>query len=271
MIKRLCLLAALTLSFSTISCTKIQARMAIKQANEAYEKEDYKTALSAYEKARAIDKSFPELDRLVGYSLIGLYKPEDKTPANAQVADRASKELRTYLQKKPNDTAAREALINLYLNAERTDDAINFFREYLKSKPGDLDAVRSIATLYAKKGDFNESLNWYEKVTLLDSKNPESFYVFGVVCYENVAKNPNVDPVAKPAIIERGKQSLTRALELKKDYFEAAVYMNLLFREQAKLEPDPIKQQALYAKADEYRNRAMAINKARQASQKKGA
>ena len=262
---RLCLIAALTLSFLTTACTKIQARVEIKQANDLYSKEDYAKALPHYEKARTIDGSFADIDRLIGYCLIGMFKPDDKSVANTKIADRAIVELQRYLKKNPEDTAAREALINLFLNADRTQQAIDFFREYLKAHPGDLDAVRSIATLYAKEGNFNESLNWYEKVTLLDSKNPESFYVFGVVCYEKVAKDPTVDPVSKAQYIERGKKALADALRLKNDYFEAAVYMNLLFREEAKMEVDPLKQQALYAKADEFRNKAMAINKARSA------
>src|SRR5688572_10914405 len=161
MTKKLCLIAALSLSvLSLVSCTKVQARMAIKEANDAYAKEDYGTALEGYRKAREIDAdSFPELYRMVGYSLIGLYSPEDKSPANVKNADAAVVELRNYLKKKPDDTIAREALINLYLNADRITDAINYFKEWLSTNKNDLAAVRSVAQLYSKQGNFNESLN----------------------------------------------------------------------------------------------------------------
>jgi tetratricopeptide (TPR) repeat protein len=244
--------------------------MAIKDANDAYAKEDYGTALKAYRKAREIDaESFPELDRMVGYSLIGLYAPEDKSPENVKNADAAVVELRNYLKKKPDDTIAREALINLYLNADRITEAINYFKEWLKTHPADLSAVRSVAQLYSKQGNFNESLNWYEKITLLDSRNPEAFYTFGVVCYENVAKNNQMPITDKPAVVERGKAALAKAIAMKPDYFEANVYMNLLFREQAKLEVDPLKQQALYQEADKYRNAAIAITTKRKEAENK--
>jgi len=87
--KVLCLIAALTLALSSLGCTKIRARMEIKAANEAYQKEDYAGALPHYQNARKIDPSFPDLDRLVGYSEIGLYVPDDKSPKNEQHADRA--------------------------------------------------------------------------------------------------------------------------------------------------------------------------------------
>jgi tetratricopeptide (TPR) repeat protein len=265
--KKLCLIAALSLSLlSLVSCTKVQARMAIRDANDAYAKEDYATALQHYRRAREIDGgSFPDLDRMVGYSLIGLYVPEDKSPANVKNADAAVVELRKYLRKKPDDAIAREALINLYLNADRVTEAINYFKEWLQTHPADLDAVRSIAQLYSKQGNFNESLNWYEKITLLDSKNAEAFYVFGVVCYEKIAKNPPADMAERLDIIERGKRALTRASQMRPDYFEALVYLSLLYRQHAPIETDPVKQQQLVAEADKIRGQAVAIVNKRKA------
>jgi tetratricopeptide (TPR) repeat protein len=264
--KKLCLLAALSLSLlSLIGCQKVQARMQIREANDAYAKEDYATALEHYKRAREIDSSFPDLDRMIGYSLIGLYVPEDKTPENVKNADAAVVELRKYLRKRPDDRIAREALINLYLNADRITEAINYFREWLRDHPADIEAVRSIATLYAKQGNFAESLNWYEKITLLDSKNPEAFYTYGVVCYEKIAKNPPQDTAERLAIIERGKGALGRAIQMRAEYFEAMVYLSLLYRQQAPLETDPVKQQQLVAEADRIRNDAIAIVKKKKA------
>lgn len=240
--------------------------MEIRDANAAYAKEDYATALRHYQKARAIDAtSYPDLDRMIGYSLIGMYVPEDKSPANVKNADAAIVELRKYLRKRPEDRIAREALINLYLNADKITEAINYFRDWLKTHPADIEAVRSIATLYAKQGNFQESLNWYEKITLLDSKNPEAFYTFGVVCYEKIAKNPPQDIAERLQIIDKGKAALERALAMRKEYFEAMVYLQLLYRQQAPLEADPARQQQLIAEADRIRNEAVAIVKKKKA------
>ena len=154
----------------------------------------------------------------------------------------------------------------MYLNANRTSQAIDYFRNYLTDHPADLEAVKSIATLYAKQGDFNESLNWYQKITLLDSKNPESFYIFGVVCYEKVSKNPPADLNEKISIIEKGKQALQHAIDMKSDYFESMAYLNLLWRQQALLETDPVKAQADVAQADAIRNKAVEIIRAKKAA-----
>src|ERR1051326_5346967 len=268
--RTLCLLGALTLSLSLFGCEKIRARNEIKTANDAYDHEDYATALAHYTRARQIDQSFPDLDRMIGYSQIGLYVPDDKSPKNEAHADAAIAELSRYLKKRPDDRIARDALINMYLNANRTSQAIDYFRNYLQSHPADLEAVKSIATLYSKQGNFNESLNWYEKITLLDSKNPEAFYLFGVVCYEKVAKNPPADPAEKMAIIEKGKAALAKAISLKPEYFEAIVYQNLLLRQQALVETDPAKQQELIRQADELKTKAVEIVRKRKAASAAG-
>jgi len=268
--KVLCLVGALTVLLSLAGCQKIQARNEIKAANDAYQKEDYGVALQHYVRARKIDPSFPELDRMIGYSQIGLYVPDEKSPANESHADAAIAELTRYLKKRPDDRIARDALISMYLNANRTSQAIDYFRAYLQQHPADLDAVKSIATLYAKQGNFNESLNWYEKITLLDAKNPESFYIYGVVCYEKVAKNPPADDNEKMAIIEKGKAALQKAIDLKPDYAEAMAYLNLLWRQQALVDAktDPVKAQADVAQADQIRNKAIELLKARKAGSK---
>ncbi|HET7710483.1 MAG TPA: tetratricopeptide repeat protein [Thermoanaerobaculia bacterium] len=266
----LCLVVALMLSLSTLGCNQVQARMEIKEGNQKYLGEDYAGALAHYTKARKIDpKTFPDLDRLIGYSHVGLYVPDDTSPANEKRADQAIAELNNYLKKRPEDTIARDALINMYLNANRTTQAIDYFRNWLVAHPADLDAVRSIATLYAKQGNFNESLSWYEKITLLDSRNPEAFYTYGVVCYEKVAKNPPADPAEKLSIIQKGQSALSRAIQMKADYFEAMAYLNLLYRQQALVETDPAKQQQLLAEADRIRNQAVEIIKRKKAEQQK--
>lgn len=266
--KVLCLIAALTLALSSLGCTKIEARLKIKAANEAYQKEDWATARGNYQSARQIDPSFADLDRMVGYCEIGLYVPDDKSPKNEAHATAAIEELNKYLRRRPDDRIARDALINMYLNANRTSQAIDYFRNYLKSHPADLEAVKSIAILVAKQGDFDESLNWYQKITLLDAKNPESFYIFGVVCYEKVAKNPPADVAQKMGIINRGKDSLQHAIDMKPDYAEAMAYLNLLWRQQALVDAltDPVKAQEDVAKADAIRNKTIELLNARKAA-----
>ncbi len=56
-----------------------------------------------------------------------------------------------------------------------------------------------------------------------------------------------------------------KALGIKSDYLEAIVYKGLLLRLQANMEKDRNKQQALLKEADALRDRAKALQKAKQA------
>ena len=82
----------------------------------------------------------------------------------------------------------------------------------------------------------------------------------------NVYRATNPSNAERMAIIEKGKRALQRTTELKADYFEALVYLSLLHRQQAPLETDPLKQQALVAEADRIRNMAVAIDRCSRAS-----
>lgn len=261
--RNLCLALALLLSMTAVSCNQVRSRMAIKDANAAYHSEDYEKALELYKNAQALGGKFPELYRSIGYSYIGLYSPGVEEPENARYADSAIQNLQRYLQLRPEDTVAEEVLINLFLNANRTSQAIQWFEAKLAEEPNNPSMAKSLATLYAKQGNFAKTMEWYERIAEMEGDKPESHYTYGVVLYEKVAKDPPADAEEKLMLIKRGQQALAEALELRPDYFDALVYMNLLYREQAKMAESEEEQQELFARADEYRNEAVAIARER--------
>jgi len=78
------------------------------------------------------------------------------------------------------------------------------------------------------------------------------------------------DLVQKLDIVMQGKDALQTAIKMKADYFEAMAYLNLLWRQQALLETDPVKAQEDIAQADAVRNKAVEIIKQKKAQQAGG-
>ena len=66
--------------------------------------------------------------------------------------------------------------------------------------------------------------------------------------------------------MQAGLGEADKALALKPDYFEALTYKNLLLRSEALLEKDPAKQQQLIKQADQLRDKAQELQKAKQAA-----
>ena len=85
---------------------------------------------------------------------------------------------------------------------------------------------------------------------------------------------PAVPPLVKPesvgfssealAKMDEGMQALNKAVEMKPDYFEAISYINLLYREKAKMETDPAKKQEYTDLANKYLQQALDMRKAAQ-------
>jgi hypothetical protein len=66
----------------------------------------------------------------------------------------------------------------------------------------------------------------------------------------------------------KGLESVDKAITIKDDYMEAIAYKNLLLRLQANLIKDPAQQQRLIREADQLRDKAEEMRKAKNASAK---
>lgn len=254
-------LAALSLP----GCNKIKSKQETKRGNEFLKAAQYQSALAAYEEALRLDPHETKLHKHIGIAYMGMYQPGSKHPKDLEFAEKAMDHLKKYIAAYPEDKKALEYLVSMYLNTERYDDAINFYQnDLLKRDPKDSKAMQSLAMLYFKKGDFENGVKWLKQRLTVEGTNPEVYYLIGVQAWDRSYNFPDVDPVERGRIIEEGLQALNKAIELKPDYFEAVSYINLLYREKAKVETDPVKKQEYIDTANKYLQQALAMRKAAQ-------
>ncbi len=258
--------AFLLLAVSLLSgCDKIKSKQEIKKGNEFLKAAQYQSALAAYEEALRLDPGETKLHKHIGIAYMGMYTPGSKHPKDIEFSQKAIDNLKQYVEAYPDDAKAREYLVSMYLNAERFDDAIAFYQnEFLKRNPKDAKAMNSLAMLYFKKGDFDNGVLWLKKRLEVEGNNPEVYYLIGVQAWDRSYNFPDLDPALRAKIVEDGLQSLNKAVELKPDYFEAVSYINLLYREKAKMESDPAKKQELTDTANKYLAQALEMRKAAQ-------
>ncbi len=246
-------------------CNKLKSKQETKKGNEFLKAAQYQSALSAYQEALRLDPGEDKLHKHIGIAYMGMYQPGSKHPKDLEYAQNAIDNLKQYVAAYPEDTKVLEYLVSMYLNTERFDDAIDFYQnELLKRNPKDSKAMQSVAMLYFKKGDFDNGVKWLKERLTVEGNNPEVYYLIGVQAWDRSYNFPDVDPVLRAKYVEDGLAALNKAVEMKPDYFEAISYINLLYREKAKMETDPAKKQEYTDTANKYLQQALDMRKAAQ-------
>ena len=218
----------------------IKANYAVKQGNDLYKAEGYLKAIDWYRYATYLN---PDLDiayKNTAFAYMGEYKPGSKHPKDIRYSQGAIDNLKQYLKHYGDDQDAENYLLTVYLESERFDEAAAYFEDRLRQKGSDTDAASSlmqrIGMIYAKKGDFEQSLEWYKKRAEIRKDDPEALYTIGVLCWDKVYHAPlTIDLDRRKELIELGLQYLKRAMDLRDPYSAAALYVNLLYREKAKV------------------------------------
>jgi tetratricopeptide (TPR) repeat protein len=260
--------AAAALLFAVVAlsgCNKIKSKQETKRGNEFLKAAQYQSALAAYEEALRLDPGEKRLHKHIGIAYMGMYQPGSKHAKDLEFAQKAIDNLKQYLAAYPEDKKALEYLVSMYLNTERYDDAINFYENnLLKKDPKDSKAMQSLAMLYFKKGDFDNGVKWLKARQTIEGNNPEVYYLIGVQAWDRSYNFPDLDPAFRGKIIDEGLEALNKAIQMKPDYFEAVSYINLLYREKAKMETDPVKKQEYTDTANKYLQQALEMRKAAQ-------
>ncbi|MEP7132587.1 MAG: tetratricopeptide repeat protein [Acidobacteriota bacterium] len=244
-----------------VGCKKIEARQEVKKGNDAFKAGNYPAALASYENASRLDPSQTKLQKNIGLAYMAMYQPGSKHQKDQEFAAKAIENLKTYLAAHPEDKRANEFLVSMYLSTDRYDDAIGFYKQRLESNPKDTKAIQSLAAMYFKKGDFKQGFEWLNKRTALEPDNPEAYVMIGVQAWDRSYHYPDIDPATRTQIVDTGLHAVEKALQIKPDNFDALTYINLLYREKAKVETDPAKQQEDIAAADRYRQQALELRK----------
>jgi cytochrome c-type biogenesis protein CcmH/NrfG len=151
----------------------------------------------------------------------------------------------------------------MYLNSGRVDDALAFFQAYSQQHPEDAKAKETMANLYFQKADFPNGVRMMEEAMRITGPKKETFETIGAQAWDKAHNYPDLTDEQRQQVITEGIDAENKALAIDPNYTEALAFINLLYREQAKLEQtsDPQKAAEDVAKADEYRNKAIELNK----------
>jgi len=279
----------------------VQARMALKDGHTAYQQQNYRGAVEAYEKAIAADPNQTEAYFYLGNSYDNQFRPTRRgEEANDLLLTRAVENYRkaSELEQRPelkrlalqylanafgsdklNDPAQSEpvvqqliqmdpsepvnyfALSKIYEDSGDYENAESSLMKAREMKPTDPAVYTTLAAYYNRQGEFDKSMEALVARAEREPSNPEAFYTIATYDWEKAYRDFSLGEADKMKYVKLGLEAVDKAIGLNDQYMEALVYKNLLLRVQANLEKNPARQQALLKEATDLSNRAEEIRK----------
>ena len=282
----------------------LSAQKAYKDANALYSGSDWKGAAAKYEQALASDPSRTEIYFYLGNSYDNMFKAshmgeaendgyiqkgienyekaaeKDPKPEMRKLAlqylvaaygpeklnqpEKAEPIVQKMIQLEPGEPGNYFALMQIYENAGRYDEAEQALMKAKEAKPNDPLVYTTLSGFYNRQGDFDKTIEALQKAAELEPKNPSGYQLLATYYWEKAYKDHRLTSPQKKEYIARGLEATDKALALNSEYADALTYKNLLLRMQGNEETDLAKRAALYKQADELREKAIELNKARQ-------
>ena len=217
-------------------------------------------AVEYYKKDAELDAS-PAMKKLSLQYLVAAYGPDKLNDPSQQEPI-----LEQMIQVDPSDPANYFYLANIYEQSGEYEKAEQQFLKAKEMKPNESTVYTTLAAFYDRQGEFAKTITALNERAQHEPSNPEAHHVISTYYWNEAYKNFKLSEADKKKYIQAGIDESDKALALKDDYFEALTYKNLLLRLMANLETNPARQQALLKQADQLRDRAQELQKAKQAA-----
>lgn len=286
-----------------VSCRQIaglKAKMAFKDANAAYQTNDYRKAAAKYEEAISRDPNFTDAYFYLANSYDNLYKPAKKgdatndgyltkaidnyKKAGEQSANPKLKKLaleylvaayrdklndpgqaepvvQRMIQMEPQEPTNYFALAKIYEDAGKYDEAEATLQKAKEIRPNDPTVYMQLAGYYNRQGQFDKTIEALEQRASREPNNPEAYYTISTFYWDKAFRDARLKEAEKKEFVIKGIEAVDHAIQIKPDYAEALVYKGLLLRLEANLEKDPAKQKQLLQDADKLRDKANDLRK----------
>jgi tetratricopeptide (TPR) repeat protein len=214
--------------------------------------EHYRTAI---EKLATSDMpQAPEFHKRSYEYLISAYG-SDKLD-DFSMAEPIAKEL---ISIEPNEPTNYQALGRLYEDQGQYEQAEAMYMQAIQVRPDDPAGYQLLAGYYNRQGEFDKTMEAFRKRAEMEPNNPEAWHTIGTYNYDKVYRDKSLSREEALKYVQEGLEAEDRSIELNADYYEAVTFKGLLLRQQALLERNPARQQALIEQADQLQARAEEI------------
>ena len=217
-------------------------------------------AIENYKKSAEVEQD-PKIKKLAMEYLVAAYGPDKlNDPSQAEPI------LRRMIELEPNEPSNYTYLSRIYEENGDYDQAEQLLVKAREMKPNDAGVYVTLAAFYNRQGEFDKTMEALHARAEREPNNPEAYYTIATYYWEKAYRDFTTSEADKIKFVNAGNEAIDKAIMLKPDYHEALTYKGLLLRVQANLEKNPARQQALLKEADQFRDRAVEVQKKQRAA-----
>lgn len=242
--------AAAIIVFST-GCNKLMARDQLNKGVASFKNLRYEQATEHFKKAVELDPALQNAKLYLAAAYFAQYIPGVESPDNLKFANLAIEQYNAVLQKDSNNVNSIKGIAILDLQMKKFDEAKQYYRKAIEADQNDPEAYYSVGVIdwtqaFQPRTDARNKLGLRPEEPLKDKK----------LCAKLREDSS--------AVIQEGMDSLNKAIQLRPDYDDAMVYLNLLYRERADRECDMPEQAAADTKmANDLSDKVLEVRKVR--------
>jgi tetratricopeptide (TPR) repeat protein len=263
-------------------CSQVRGRRKIQQGNKLYRDGQYKEAIDKFTEAEALVPDFWVLWLNKGYTCRQMIIPGMKSPESLKGAECALSSFKKLQELRPEDPRGELLYIQTLFDADHFEELAKMYEDRFQKNPREVDNITGLIQVYTKWGKTDEALEWYTKKAEVQANDAEAQYAVGVFIWQTLMSkgggqdkatwDPRPDPNKKKDVkvhppfgmgdivsqqridlADKGIEYLNKALALRPKYFEAMVYINLLYRQKSfALFEEPAEWQKSVDKAKEW-------------------
>jgi tetratricopeptide (TPR) repeat protein len=244
---------------STSSVNQEQAQQALNMGVQAFKEAQFDRAVELFTKAKELDPSLLNAQLYLATAYASQYIPGAPSEDNARRGKLATDAYKDVLQRESRNLSAIDGLASiLYQRAgqpfdpDMFEESKSYHRKHLELKPQDPQPYYSIGVI-----DWTLS---YRGNTKLRQAFNQSVGGEGLKDTDPLPEVLRIEYVREfGGTIDEGIQALTRAMELKSEYDDAMVYLNLLYRRKAETVESAAERARLTEMADELLDKVKEI------------
>lgn len=250
----------------------LRVRLSLKNGNFHYIAGEYTEAAQHYTQVLADRPEDARAWLNLAYAQVAQFRAATEPAARQQLANAGVHSFEQHLAAVartarqdagfPSRDRIEQHVLTLYLDSLQPDRALAVLQAKLARDPNDIATLQMLISITSESGAVDEAIRWHERWISLQPHKPEPRYALGAFVWRLVYYKQVIDTEKCEQLLDLGLQTLQRAIELRPDYVEALVYLDLVYREKTKIEPDDFVRWQYEYRAHEYEARARALQQA---------